>query len=126
MVTFGAMVSSRKYVVRVMAVDDMAVVEKSGTDLFSHSWRNSSGGVIPLVTMKQKTSSAATSRTGFPSSSGGYGFGAAARPSVGGWDPAVGFVSGLGGGAQLSPLAGSARRVIVIPSAYAGGSLSPL
>ena len=65
MVIFGAMVSSRKYVVRVMVVDDMAGVEKSGTERFSHSCLNSSSGVMPLVTMKQETSRPATSRTRF-------------------------------------------------------------
>ena len=50
---------------RVIDVDDMAGVEKSGTERFSHSCLNSSSGVMPLVTMKQETSSAATSRTRF-------------------------------------------------------------
>src|SRR5215212_2797269 len=65
MVTRGAMVSSSTYVVRVMVVDDIAVVENSGTPRFSHSTRNSSSGVMPLVTMKQEMSSPETSRMRF-------------------------------------------------------------
>ncbi len=64
-VIFGAMFSSRKYVQRVMVVDDMAGVEKRGTERFSHSTLNSSSGVMPFVTMKQEPSRAATSRTRF-------------------------------------------------------------
>jgi len=71
MVMRGAIVSSRTYETRVMVVDDMPTVEKSGTERFSHSWRNSSSGAMPLVTMKQETSSAATSRTRFSRRRGG-------------------------------------------------------
>ena len=67
----GAMVSSRKYVVRVIVVDDIAGVENSGTERFSHSTRNSSSGVMPLVTMKQEMSRPATSRMRFSRRRGG-------------------------------------------------------